>query len=121
MAYPIYYAKSEKNWKHPTVGEHLATVSELAGHYGAEVGLEAAAALAGKLHDFGKYSEAFQGVLQGSRQAVDHALPSAGYLCSAKLTQGVKMAVTVINGHHDGLKSFDEIKDYIRQSLAERT
>ncbi len=122
MDHPIYYAKSEKNGKHPTVGEHLAAVSELAGHYGAEVGMEAAAALAGKLHDFGKYSEAFQGVLQGSRQSVDHALSGAGFLCNAaKPTRGVKMAAAVINGHHDGLKSFGAIEDYLRQSKTERT
>lgn len=122
MAYPIYYAKSEKNGKHPTVGEHLAAVSELAGHYGAEVGMEAAAALSGKLHDFGKYSEAFQGVLQGSRRSIDHALPGAGFLCNAaKPTRGVKMAAAVINGHHDGLKSFGTIEDYLRQSKTEWT
>ena len=122
MYQPTYYAKSEKNGKQPTVGEHLAAVSELAGHYGAEVGMEAAAALAGKLHDFGKYSEAFQGVLQGSRRSIDHALPGAGFLCNAvKPTRGVKMAATVINGHHDGLKNFEAIRDYLRQSMTERT
>ena len=46
--------------------EHLARVSELAGSFAANAGLEQSGKLVGILHDFGKYSQAFQNYLHSA-------------------------------------------------------
>ena len=77
----IYYAKSIlPNGKHPTVREHLQKVSALASQFGEALSMKEEAELAGLLHDFGKYSDQFQGVLARVNQHVDHALPGAVFL-----------------------------------------
>lgn len=112
-----YYAKSKLNdGRRPTVKEHLAEVSTLAECFGMELGMETEARLAGLLHDFGKYSPAFQEVLCGRRHGVDHALPGAELLYqmyhkkSQKL--GVVSVVEAVNGHHDGLMSFGALQSF---------
>ena len=57
-----YYAKSN-----PLIlnKDHLAEVGKLAERYGEEIGRKEEGGLAGRLHDFGKYSDRFQGVLLG--------------------------------------------------------
>ncbi len=81
-----YYAKSvQTDGKQPTVKEHLQAVSELAEQFGQEINMRKEAGMAGKLHDFGKYTEAFQGVLEHSVQHADHALPGA--VCLAQYGQ----------------------------------
>ena len=76
-----YYAKSA-NAHHGKIliKEHLERVGALAAEFGAEVGMPEAARLAGDFHDFGKYSDRFQGVLDGTAQRVGHALPGAAFL-----------------------------------------
>ena len=73
-----FYAKSS-NEHHDriTVKEHIEKVSSLAGTFGEEVGMPNAARIAGLFHDFGKYSPAFQGILDGTMQNVDHAFAGA--------------------------------------------
>jgi len=64
----IYYAKSPNSQGYQqTVKEHLLAVAEFAQRFGATIGLDATAELAGQTHDFGKYSQAFQEVLSGTR------------------------------------------------------
>jgi CRISPR-associated endonuclease Cas3-HD len=48
--------------------EHLLAVASLAAKRGQKFGAQRAAALAGILHDLGKYSTAFQRRLDGSRE-----------------------------------------------------
>jgi CRISPR-associated helicase Cas3/CRISPR-associated endonuclease Cas3-HD len=104
----IYYAKSKlPNGKQPTNQEHSERVAELAGQFGAEFGCQQAAALAGQLHDFGKYSEQFQKVLEHGAHGVDHAICGAARLYGEKReTRAYQPVIEVINGHHDGLLEF---------------
>ena len=61
-----YYAKSENLQGHQeTVKEHLQKVAALAREYGEALGLADTAGLEGLVHDFGKYTEAFQDVWKG--------------------------------------------------------
>ena len=50
----IYYAKSPNSQGYQqTVKEHLQAVAEFARKFGAAIGLDTAAELAGQTHDFG--------------------------------------------------------------------
>ncbi len=115
-----YYAKSkQKNGKQPTVREHLREVSDKAGEYGAEIGLCEEAKTAGMLHDFGKYSRAFQDVLNGTASGIDHASAGALYLYrpgdvgprSFKGPLAFIPVMEAILGHHDGLIGWDQFRD----------
>ena len=101
----VYYAKSPNtSGRQITVWEHLASVSEMAGQFGAAIGLEQEAAMAGLLHDFGKYSEAFEAVLKGTRSHVDHAICGAALLnWKTRGRAAFHPVITAVNGHHDGL------------------
>lgn len=112
----IYYAKSKlPNGMQPTVGEHLRAVAALAKLYGGAFGQDKEAELCGILHDFGKYSERFQGVLEGTHMGVDHALGGAALLYRLG-EEKYWPAIEAINGHHDGLLSFEEILPYLKES-----
>ena len=106
-----YYAKSIlSNGKHPTVREHLEKVSALASQFGEALSMKEEAELAGLFHDFGKYSDQFQGVLAGVNRHVDHALSGAVFFksCwgkSAVMSKHGKHVVEAIAGHHDGLRN----------------
>ena len=107
----IYYAKSLlSNGKHPTVQEHLQKVSAVASQFGEALAMKEEAQLAGLFHDFGKYSDQFQGVLSGVNHHVDHALPGAVFLKKhwekhPVLINRGKHVVEAIAGHHDGLRN----------------
>ena len=103
----IYYAKSLlSNGKHPTVREHLEKVSALASQFGETLSMKEEAELAGLFHDFGKYSDQFQGVLAGVNHHVDHALPGAVLLKKIPiLNKRGKHVVEAIAGHHDSLRN----------------
>ncbi len=115
-----YYAKSvQSNGKQPTVKEHLQAVSELAEQFGQEVNMRKEAGAAGKLHDFGKYSEAFQGVLEHSVQHADHALPGAVCLAQyGKKGLPYTAMMEAIAGHHDGLTEYSCLKPLLTESLS---
>ena len=54
----IYYAKSPNSQGYQqTVKDPLQAVAEFARKFGAAIGLDTAAELAGQTHDFGKYSQ----------------------------------------------------------------
>lgn len=109
----IYYAKSKlANGKQPTVKQHLSAVAELAGKYGAEIGMEKPAKLAGLFHDFGKYSDAFQGVLERIVSHIDHAQAGALilYKIYGKDRNSHYPVLEAINGHHDGLVGIGTLK-----------
>ena len=97
-----YYAHSENAYgvRHRLV-EHLSCVSKLAreffqGQKGAEE-----AALAGLLHDLGKYGDLFQARLRGEAQGLDHWSQGA---CLALTRFKAVAAALAIQGHHIGLQ-----------------
>lgn len=108
-----YYAKSKNPQRHQeTVKEHLQKVCLLAREYGDPLGLGEAAALAGAVHDFGKYTQAFQDVLKGLRTGIDHAMGGACFLEGIyKDWASIRPVVEAVNGHHDGLVAYDVIRD----------
>lgn len=115
-----YYAKSklpDGSW--PTVGEHLGAVARLAKQYGDVFGRGEEARIAGIFHDFGKYSDAFSEVLQGTRTGVDHAMCGAVFLLT--YTRGKKRSywpiIEAINGHHSGLIAFDELEHVFQENF----
>ena len=107
-----YYAKSENLQGHQeTVKEHLQKVAALAREYGEALGLADAAGLEGLVHDFGKYTEAFQDVWKGKRTGVDHAISGACFLeCCYRGRPGSRPVIEAVNGHHAGLVAYDMIK-----------
>lgn len=108
----IYYAKSPNPQGYQqTVKEHLQAVAELAQKFGTPMGLATAAELAGQTHDFGKYSQAFQEILSGTRSGVDHAMGGACYLEAVyRGSVGARPVIEAVNGHHNGLVAYDEIR-----------
>ena len=105
----MYYAKSKReDGTQELLKDHLSKVSELASIFGKQINSSKSAELCGKLHDFGKYSESFQGVLEGRCSHIDHAICGAAFLyCLAgKRRNDCRSVLEVINGHHDGLINF---------------
>ena len=108
-----YYAKSN-----PLIlnKDHLAEVGKLAERYGEEIGRKEEGGVAGRLHDFGKYSDRFQGVLLGTHHGIDHAVGGAVYLYLRNLRKKnarvrYTSVIESILGHHDGLRSMDELNE----------
>lgn len=84
----VYYAKSTgKTGEQTTNQMHLKDVSELARQFGDDIHMPSSAWIAGRLHDFGKYSQAFQNVLHGTATNIDHAICAAIYLFCIGKTQ----------------------------------
>jgi len=100
--------------------EHLREVERLAGIRGNKFGASNAAALAGLLHDLGKYSAGFQKRLRGGDK-VDHA--TAGAQEVLNLTARGKdrfiahIVAHAIAGHHAGLPdSIGELDDRLNET-----
>ena len=115
----IFYAKSNSLNGPVTNREHLTRVAELAGTFGQEIGRELEASAAGQLHDFGKNSTRFAGVLNGTNHHVDHALPGAAFLYARfppDQRSGPAFAPLIesIQGHHDGLVSLNSLSSSLR-------
>ena len=123
-----YDAKSANNF-HGKISnrKHLQAVGALARTFGAEIGKAYAAGLAGDFHDFGKYSIRFQGVLQGTHQGIDHALPGAAELYKrlgmdtilGKLCADAVSVVEAVAGHHDGLTGLPQMQDCLEEMVAD--
>ena len=119
-----FYAKSS-NEHHDriTVKEHIEKVSSLAGTFGEEVGMPNAARIAGLFHDFGKYSPAFQRILDGTMQNVDHAFAGAVilYLLKAQKSEILRKKYSpileAVQGHHHGLVSMDALVDSLMDTF----
>lgn len=85
----IYYAHSGRlgdrsDWQ--GLPQHLGAVAELAAEFGAPMGLQGPARLAGLFHDLGKYSVDFQRRLNGENVRVDHSTAGAAVLL--RMAQG---------------------------------
>lgn len=119
-----FYAKSS-NEHHDriTVKEHIEKVSSLAGTFGEEIGMPNAARIAGLFHDFGKYSPAFQRILDGTMQNVDHAFAGAVilYLLKAQKSEILRKKYSpileAVQGHHHGLVSMDALVDSLMETF----
>lgn len=136
-----YYAHSTPNadcsdWQ--DLREHLEAVAERASALGAKFGAGKAAALAGWMHDLGKYSEAFQLYIRGHRSSGgDHSTAGAKEVKDLGGNQADRIVIDllsyVIAGHHAGLpdssgdsgslarrfeKPFEAIGDAWRHELA---
>lgn len=113
----VYYAKSADECGHQVTNqEHLNAVAELAHRFGTEVGMPKCAKAAGLLHDFGKYSEAFQNVLTGTATSVDHAVCAAAYLYGSGKTAkpAYRMIAEAAAAHHSALRSFESMATELR-------
>lgn len=91
-------------------------MAELAHRFGTEVGMPKCAKTAGLLHDFGKYSEAFQNVLTGTATSVDHAVCAAAYLYGSGKTAkpAYRMIAEAAAAHHSALRSFESMATELR-------
>ena len=106
----MHYAHSvegrpKSEWQR--LDDHLKQVGMLADEFAKTFRAERAAALAGRLHDLGKYSRAFQARLDGSPTKVDHATAGAKQVRELAETREDRLVAEliayVIAGHHAGL------------------
>ncbi|MEW6521265.1 MAG: CRISPR-associated endonuclease Cas3'' [Thermodesulfobacteriota bacterium] len=98
----ILYAHSENNFnrKHPAK-DHLADVAKLAEEFAGKAWWKDEAALAGLLHDLGKYGDLFQARLRGEEKSLDHWSSGAWLALADYQAVGAALA---IQGHHIGLQ-----------------
>ena len=86
---------------------HLRGVERLAEEMGRLLGIGRAAALAGLLHDLGKYDPAFDARLRGEAVRVDHSTAGAAALLALATEADDRMVAELlayaILGHHAGL------------------
>src|ERR1700730_4762559 len=107
----LHYAHStstpdSSNWQ--PLRDHLKQTALRAKMFGSKFGAAKAAALAGWLHDLGKYSDAYQAYIGGRGPGgVDHSTAGAQEL--RKLVSGrddqlfAELIAYAIAGHHAGL------------------
>lgn len=97
--------------------EHLQAVAHLAGEKAAFFGGSELAALAGLLHDLGKYTDEFQRRIAGDAIRVDHATRGAMLAVERYGALGQLLAYGIA-GHHAGLANGREAGE--RTALADR-
>ena len=98
---------------------HLQNVAELARERAAKFGAGEWGYVAGLLHDLGKYSQEFQGRLEGLSRPVDHS--TAGAVEADKRWQGrARPLQFAVAGHHAGLANGGEEEHGRRSSLHDR-
>jgi len=97
----------EADWE--PLSRHLAEVEAGAGTRGQRFGVGTLAALAGRLHDLGKYRLEFQAYLRGKVGRVDHSSAGAAYASRLSGPLG-RILAHVIAAHHAGLQD-DLFKD----------
>ena len=101
----IWFAHSREGQRKETwqpLEVHLCGVGELARNFAERFGAGQWGALAGLLHDAGKYTEAFQRRLAGAGNRVDHSSAGAK-LAVHSFNRPGKLLAYCIAGHHAGL------------------
>jgi CRISPR-associated endonuclease/helicase Cas3 len=105
--------ESQANWQ--LLKDHLVNTARLAEELGRAAGLGQLASIAGLLHDLGKYSQAFQGRLQGAKRSVDHASAGAREIVRLFPTEPHKTFAGLLSyciaGHHGGLPDHGDPSD----------
>jgi CRISPR-associated helicase Cas3/CRISPR-associated endonuclease Cas3-HD len=97
-----YLAHSKNNHGQTHLAkEHLAEVARLAAGNAGCAAWSSEAALAGLLHDLGKYADLFQARLRGEVRGLDHWTPGAWVALSEFHAVAAALA---IQGHHIGLQ-----------------
>lgn len=112
----LAHSKNEVGETHP-LKTHLAAVSALAQKFLSGHPAAGEAALAGLLHDLGKYGDRFQRRLEGKDSGLDHWSQGA----SLALTEFKAVAAALaIEGHHIGLQrgSRDSLRRLLPDTLA---
>lgn len=94
---------NESHWQ--LLRDHLSNVAKLAGRYAIPSGFAEEAALAGWLHDLGKYSQRFQDRLHDSRV---HGINHWSVGTAAAFGHRSLAAAFAIEGHHTGMPSLTE-------------
>jgi len=105
----VFYAHSgskddRSDWQ--LLAHHSMAVSELAALRAKPLGLSEAARLAGLFHDFGKHDPAFDRVLQGKPERVDHSTAGGMLLITRSDSRtgfAADLLAQAILGHHAGL------------------
>ena len=114
----VYYAHSRPDlapseWQQ--LKDHLVNTGDLAFELGRDANISELARVAGRLHDIGKYSQAFQRRLEGSQQRVDHATAGAREIIQLFQTEPQKAYASLlaycIAGHHGGLPDVGSVID----------
>lgn len=101
----LFYAHSANAFRQwHLLSEHLCAVAELASAYAGNSPWAQEAALAGLLHDLGKYADRFQARLEGEDSGLDHWSQGAWIALSQ---YRVIAAALAIQGHHVGLQRGD--------------
>jgi CRISPR-associated endonuclease/helicase Cas3 len=106
MAYYAHTRGSDKtDWQ--KLVDHLSNTSKLAADFGIDAGVSDLARIAGRMHDIGKYSLAFQRRLEGAKSPVDHSTAGAKELIRLYQNTPRKGLADIlaycIAGHHTGL------------------
>jgi CRISPR-associated endonuclease/helicase Cas3 len=113
-----YYAHSkegvdETEWQ--LLKDHLTATGDIAFELGRDAGVSHLAQVAGLLHDIGKYSQAFQDRLRGSKRRVDHATAGAREVMALFPEPPHKDFANLISyciaGHHSGLPDYGSMGD----------
>jgi len=113
-----YYAHSNEydKSKWQSLSDHLIRTGELARELGRDAGVSTLAQIAARLHDIGKYNQAFQRKLEGAHIRVDHSTAGAQEVLTLfQQTPNQKLLATLlaycIAGHHSGLPDFGSVID----------
>lgn len=106
-----FYSRSpNEQGKKERVADHLRCVRMLAEFFAKAFAGDSYAAWLAVLHDFGKYSRAFQEVLQGQQVHIDHSSPGAA-LAEAYFEKRPKVhehLCRIIVAHHDSLRLYEK-------------
>lgn len=119
---PTFYAHSENAaGKWHLLKEHLQSVGMLARDFAQENDWADEAALAGQMHDLGKYAERFQERLKGLDAGLDHWSQGAWLALNLSRDQPAIAAALAIQGHHVGLQraNADAFRQMNLQSLTQ--